>query len=71
MKISLDIASKHLKELDRICEANQRSRAAIVREAIALYVAARRPGCLDDAFGLWGDRKADGAVYQKKLRSEW
>ena len=71
MKVLLDMPEKHLKELARIGETKGRSRAAIIREAIATYIALNSREQANDAFGLWGDRKVDGLEYQRKLRSEW
>jgi len=71
MRILIDIDEPDLKELDRLASCERRSRAAMVREAIAEYLDRRAPQALDDAFGLWGERKIDGLVYQEKVRSEW
>lgn len=71
MRTLVDIPDGQLKDLAQISKTNGQSRAAIIRDAIAAYIARHRPGRMDDAFGLWGDRKVDGLEYQKKLRSEW
>lgn len=70
MRIVVDIDEPHLMELDRLASRERRSRASMVREAIAEYLDRRAPQALDDAFGLWGERKIDGLVYQEKVRSE-
>lgn len=71
MRTLVDIDESHLKELDRLASRERRSRAAMVREAIAEYLDKRTPQALDDAYGLWGERKVDGLRYQEKVRSEW
>ncbi len=68
MKIQVDIPETHLRELKRIAEAKGISRAGVIREAIASYLAIRSRK--KSAFGLWGNRKVDGLEYQQKLRSE-
>ncbi|WP_353644349.1 ribbon-helix-helix protein, CopG family [Mesorhizobium sp. WSM2239] len=71
MRILVDIDEPLLRRLDRLARRERRSRAAMVREAIAEYLDRRAPHVLDNAFGLWGERKTDGFVYQEKARSEW
>jgi predicted transcriptional regulator len=71
MRTLVDIDEPHLRELDRLASRERRSRAAMVREAIAEYLDKRTPQALDDAYGLWGERKVDGLHYQEKVRSEW
>lgn len=50
---------------------SNRPRAALVREAIAEYLANHRLPPAEDGFGLWGKAAPDGLKYQKKLRAEW
>lgn len=71
MRILIDIPDKQLNELVEICKQEKRSRAAVVREAVATYVMAHRTKKSADAFGLWGVKKIDGLKYQRKIRSEW
>jgi metal-responsive CopG/Arc/MetJ family transcriptional regulator len=71
MRTLVDIPDGQLKDLAQISKASGQSRAAVIRDAIAAYIAKHRTGRMDDAFGLWGHHKIDGIEYQKKLRSEW
>jgi metal-responsive CopG/Arc/MetJ family transcriptional regulator len=73
MRTLVDIPEKQLSELRKIGEAKKRPRAALIRDAIDAYVVANKSKSkgIDEAFGLWGNRKIDGLAYQKKLRSEW
>jgi predicted transcriptional regulator len=60
--------------LAKIAEAENVSRAALVRRAIADLLKARRANksdAIDAALGLWSDREEDGLAYQERLRSEW
>lgn len=71
MLISVDLSDTQLRELDELSKAEKRSRAALIREAIDHFLAQRRSKHQDDAFGLWGQRKVDGLVYQQQVRSKW
>ena len=71
MRTLVDIDEPHLRELDRLASRERRSRAAMVRQAIAEYLDRRAPQVFDGAYGLWGDRKVDGLHYQEKVRGEW
>lgn len=71
MRILVDMPDNQVRELARLSAATKRPRAAIIREAVASYIARLKQSDPDDAFGLWGDREVDGLEYQQKLRSEW
>ena len=71
MRTLVDIPEVQLKQLTQISAERKISRAAVIREAIASYVAKKPGGRKPSAFGLWGNRKIDGLEYQRKLRSEW
>ena len=71
MRISVDVGDAQLEELDELSKTEKRSRAALIREAIDDYLAKRPRKHQGDAFGLWGQRKVDGLVYQERVRSEW
>jgi hypothetical protein len=70
MRILVDIPDAELDSLNTIGVNERRSRAALIREAIADYLRGREPQRAD-AFGLWGKRKVDGLEYQTKVRAEW
>lgn len=70
MRTLIDIPDDELQRLDAIGENEQRSRASVVREAIAEYLV-NHEASDESAFGLWGKRAVDGLAYQKKVRSEW
>jgi predicted transcriptional regulator len=70
MRTLIDIPDEIVDKLDTLGHAEQRSRASMIREAIAEYLVQRQPAP-DAGFGLWGQRKLDGLAYQKKIRAEW
>ena len=67
----VDIEERELATLEHLARANDRSRASVIREAIAAYVAAHRPATTGDAFALWEPGGEDGLAYQDRLRDEW
>ena len=71
MRTLVDLGDAQIQELDNLSKQERTSRAALIRQAIADYLAARRGRQDRDAFGLWGERAVDGLAYQEKARSEW
>lgn len=75
MRTLIDIPDAQIKALARVCKAEKRSRAAVVRDAIGIYLESRRRNrgndAIEAAFGLWKDRNIDSLEYQRKLRDEW
>jgi metal-responsive CopG/Arc/MetJ family transcriptional regulator len=71
MRTLVDLGESQIQALDELSKKEKLSRAALIRQAIDDYLAKRRSDQEGDAFGLWGKRKVDGLVYQKKMRSEW
>ncbi len=69
--ISVGLSDSQIRELNELSKAENRSRAALIREAIDGLLAKRRNKHQGDAFGLWGQRQIDGLVYQERVRSEW
>ena len=70
MRTLVDIPDAELEALTALGAREDRSRASLIREAIAEYLAGRQTENVD-AFGLWGKRKVDGLAYQNKVRAEW
>jgi metal-responsive CopG/Arc/MetJ family transcriptional regulator len=70
MRTLVDIPSEQIRSLAELSARFRRPRAALIRDAIAEYLANHRPPA-EDAFGLWGKTAPDGLKYQKKLRAEW
>ncbi|MEQ9331005.1 ribbon-helix-helix protein, CopG family [Thalassobaculum sp.] len=71
MRALVDIDEGQVRDLDRLAKQEKRSRAALIREAVADYLERRGRQTAEDAFGLWGQHKTDGLAYQEKIRSEW
>jgi hypothetical protein len=59
-RILADLPEDDIKWLDRLAVERGKSRAALVREAVATYRAQSEPSSdkswLDQAFGIWKDR---------------
>jgi metal-responsive CopG/Arc/MetJ family transcriptional regulator len=70
-RILVDLPDAQVEELAVIVEAEQRPRAAVIRDAIQAYIAQHKPARGAEVFGLWKDKKVDGLEYQQELRSEW
>lgn len=71
MRALVDIDEQQLKRLDELARRQQRSRAAVIRQALREYVDARTEEGAGEAFGLWGNRVCDGLEYQERVRAEW
>jgi predicted transcriptional regulator len=69
-RILIDLPETQLAGLAGLAGQEKRPRAAIIRDAIAAYVA-QHSVCGHDVFGLWKSGKADGLAYQQELRAEW
>lgn len=67
----IDVPDQLIESLDRVSGTEQRSRAALIREAIAEFLRRKSGPSSQAAFGLWKDRKTDGVRYQDDLRAEW
>lgn len=70
-RILVDLSEMQLSELAALAEAQRRPRAAVIRDAIDVYIATHKRIVGADVFGLWKRRKVDGLQYQQALRSEW
>jgi len=67
----IDLPDPQVRALAALCDKVNKSRASIVREAIAEYLAKyqRAPG--EAAFGLWTADGPDGFDFQRDARAEW
>ncbi len=73
-RILADLTPKQLEDLNHLASALDTSRAALIREAVATFVAAKTEELKHappDVFGLWRDRAVDGLAYEQELRDEW
>ncbi|QYE34354.1 ribbon-helix-helix protein, CopG family [Polymorphobacter sp. PAMC 29334] len=73
MRTLVDIPDDDIAWLDRTAIADGKSRAALVREAVATLRANAAKSGLDAAFGLWSNREEseDSVVWQRRIRAEW
>jgi metal-responsive CopG/Arc/MetJ family transcriptional regulator len=71
MRTLVDLPESDIQALDKISQRRKRSRAAVIREAVASYIKTNQSDSIDDAFGLWKHKKFDSIEYQRKLRDEW
>lgn len=69
----VDIPEEDVARLDALARAVGKSRAAVLREAVADYIAAESKQGFEKYFGLWERHGStvDGLDYERKLRGEW
>ena len=70
MRTLVDIPDGQIKWLAAICMTEKRTRAELIRTAIAEYLEKHKPTG-DNVFGIWKDGNVDGLSYQERVRSEW
>jgi predicted transcriptional regulator len=75
-RILADLPDEDIERLDRIAREQGKSRAAVLREAVAAYNA--QPSLeggdwIDQGFGLWARHglAEDPADYARRRRAEW
>ena len=69
----VDIPPDDVRRLDEIAKNEGKSRTAVIREAVASYIAESNKDWLEAGFGLWAKYgfTEDGMDYQNRLREEW
>jgi predicted transcriptional regulator len=75
-RILADLPDEDIERLDRIAQAQGKSRAAVLREAVAAYNAQPADddaSWIDRGFGLWARHgiSFDPHEYERKRRAEW
>ena len=76
-RILADIPEEDIKWLDQRAAEQGKSRASVLREAVATYKAQAQPAkdldWLDQAFGIWKDRTdiGDSVEWQRRERASW
>ena len=74
-RILADLPEEDIKWLDQLASEQGKSRAAILREAVAAYrpLGASDLSWLDKGFGLWARNgvEYDPHEYDRKRRAEW
>jgi predicted transcriptional regulator len=67
----IDVPDEIIRSLDQVSEVEKRSRASLIREAIADYLRLKAVPPAEAAFGLWKETPKEGVQYQDDLRGEW
>ena len=69
----VDVPEEDVARLDAMARAEGKSRAAVLREAVASYIAAESKQGFEKYFGLWERHGStvDGLDYERQLRGEW
>ena len=76
-RILADLPDEDIKWLDQLAAEQGKSRASVLREAVAGYRAEKRPidnkDWLDIGFGAWKDRTdiGDSVEWQRRERASW
>lgn len=75
-RILADLPDEEIKRLDRLAYEQGKSRAAVLREAVAAYTAQPAGddlGWLDKGFGLWAQHgiSVDPHDHERRRRAEW
>jgi predicted transcriptional regulator len=72
MRFLADIPDDDVKWLDQLAREQQKSRAAVLREAVSAYRAENAAEGIEKYFGIWKDRAdiGDAVEYQRRLRAQ-
>ena len=71
MRTIIDIPDQLVESLNLLGKTYQKSRSALVREAITDFLKVKSIPQAEAAFGLWKQKNKDGVAYQNDLRQEW
>ena len=72
-RILADLPDEDIEWLDRLASEQGKSRASVLREAVAAYRADAPKDWLEAGFGLWARHgiAIDPGEYERKRRAEW
>lgn len=72
-RILADLPDEDIRRLDRLAAEQGKSRAAVLREAVAAYHPSTSLDWLDAGFGAWKDRTdiGDAVEWQRRERASW
>lgn len=74
MRTLVDIPDDDIEKLDAVASKKKRSRAAVIRDAIKLYLVETGDdrGWIERGYGLWANRDdiPDGVEYQRAMRED-
>lgn len=73
MRTLVDIPEDDVRWLDNRAVIEGRSRAAVVRDAVAKYRSTSASEGIEQAFAIWRDRDdiGDAVQWQRRARAEW
>jgi hypothetical protein len=72
-RILADLPDEDISWLDQLAAEQGKSRASVLREAVAAYRADTPTDWIDAGFGLWARQgiAIDPVEYERKRRAEW
>lgn len=72
-RILADLPEDDVKWLDQLAAEQGKSRAAVLREAVASYRAETPTDWIEKGFGAWKDRSdiGDAVEWQRRERASW
>ena len=72
-RILADLPDEDIKRLDRLAAEQGKSRAAVLREAVAAYRPQTSLDWIEAGFGAWKDRDdiGDAVEWQRRERASW
>ena len=70
VRVWVDLPEGDVDRLDALSRSRGTSRADLIRQAVARFLAWKRVG-IEESFGLWKNRRLGGLEYQASLRGEW
>jgi len=71
MRTIVDIPDDAIEALDQVGVKENRSRAALIRDAVDSYLKEHCVKESAEAYGIWKDDITDGVEYQQNIRKEW
>lgn len=73
MRTLIDVSEQDMRWLDNRAVIEGKSRAAVVRDAVASYRMVASGDGIAQAFGIWRDRTdiGDAVNWQRRVRAEW
>ena len=71
MRTVIDVPEELIESLDQVGGTEQRSRAALIREAIMEFIKQKSAPSAEAAFGIWKQKGVDGLRYKEEMRGEW
>ena len=71
MRTIVELPNELIEGLAFIGALEKKSRAALIRDAVQMYLEYKQPKDMSNAFGLWASQKIDALAYEDEIRAEW